>query len=133
MINIYLPTISTFKLLDPRGNFGVDTIYGDSRYDIAKLRHSYHGLYDYITQGLYYFKEISSNCFEYKFLTSNIVNPTIFDEIVKKYGYDINDIELIEGLLFASMIPLHADDKKAQIMYYIEASKCFNNQIKIKE
>lgn len=127
---IYLPAISNFKLLDPRGNFGVDTIFGDSRYDIAKLRHSYHGLYDYITQGLYYFKEISSNCFEYKFLTNNILNPNAFDDIIAKNGYDINDIELIEGLLFASMIPLHADDKNAQIMYYIQATKCFNNQLK---
>ena len=127
---IYLPEISTFKLLDPRGNFGVDTIYGDSRYDIAKARHCYHGLYDYITQGLYDLKEISTNTFEYSFLTSNIINPNIFDEIIGKYGYNIDDIELIEGLLFISMIPLHADDPKAQIMYYITGLKCLNNQIK---
>lgn len=127
---IYLPEISTFKLLDPRGNFGIDTIYGDARYDIAKARHCYHGLYDYITQGLYDLKEISTNTFEYSFLTSNIINPTIFDEIVEKYGYNIDDIELIEGLLFISMIPLHADDPKAQIMYYITGLKCLNNQIK---
>lgn len=127
---IYLPEVSTFKLLDPRGNFGVDTIYGDARYDIAKARHCYHGLYDYITQGLYDLKEISTNTFEYSFLTSNIINPNIFDEIIKKYGYDINDIELIEGLLFISMIPLHADDPKAQIMYYLTGLKCLNNQIR---
>lgn len=127
---IYLPEISTFKLLDPRGNFGVDTIYGDSRYDIAKARHCYHGLYDYITQGMFELKEISTNTFEYSFLTSNIISPNIFDEIIEKYGYDINDIELIEGLLFISMIPLHADDPKAQVMYYLTGLKCLNNQIK---
>ena len=127
---VYLPTISNFKFLDPRGNFGIDTIYGDARYDVAKIRHSYHGLYDYITQGLYELTEISPNCFEYKFLTNNIINPNIFDRIIEKYGFDINDIELIEGLLFTSMIPLHDDDKNAQIMYYIMALKCFNNQLK---
>lgn len=127
---MYLPAISTFKLLDPRGNFGIDTIYGDSRYDVAKVRHCYHGLYDYITQGLYKLKEISSNCFEYNFLTNNIMNPNIFDDIVQRYGYDIDDIELIEGLLFISMIPLHADDKNAQVMYYLTGLKCLNNQIK---
>ena len=127
---VYLPEISNFKLLDPRGNFGVDTIYGDMRYDMAKIRHSYHGLYDYITQGLYELKEISPNCFEYRFLTNNILNPNIFDEIAKKYGFDMNEIELIEGLLFISMIPLHSEDKNAQIMYYLTALKCLNNQIK---
>lgn len=129
---LYFPNNSTFKLLDPRGNFGVDTIYGDCRYDIAKTRHCYHGLYDYITQGLYELKEISPNCFEYNLLTNNLLSPAIFDEIIVQQGYDINDIELIEGLLFISMIPLHSEDKKAQIMYYLTGLRCLNNQLKDK-
>ena len=127
---IYIPSLSTFKLLDPRGNFGVDMIYGDSRYDIAKIRHCYHGLYDYITQGLYTLEELSPNTFEYKYLSNNILNPNTFDEIIAKFGYDINEIELIEGLLFISMIPLHSEDPNAQIMYYLTGLKCLNNQLK---
>ena len=126
---IYLPAISTFKLLDPRGNFGVDMIYGDYRYDIAKIRHCYHGLYDYITQGLYSLKEVDVNNFEYSFLTSEITNPSVFDDILTSNGFNIDDIELIEGLLFISMIPLHSDDKNAQIMYYLMGLKCLNNQL----
>ena len=43
------------KLIDPRGldtknNF---TIYGDQRYDLAKLMHSIIGLYDHILANLY--------------------------------------------------------------------------------
>jgi len=127
---LYFPSASTFKFLDPRGNFGVDTIYGDCRYDIAKTRHCYHGLYDYITQGLYDLKEISSNCFEYNFLTNNLLSPAIFDEMIERQGYNVNDIELIEGLLFISMIPLHSEDKNAQIMYYLTGLRCLNNQLK---
>lgn len=127
---LYVPETTNFKLLDPRGNFGIDTIYGDLRYDIAKTRHCYHGLYDYITQGFYNLKEVSNSVFEYSFLTSNIINPNIFDEILVKHGYNIDDIELIEGLLFISMIPLHSDDKKAQIMYYLTGLKCLNHQLK---
>lgn len=126
---IYLPEISSFKLLDPRGNFGIDTIYGDCRYDIAKFRHCYHGLYDYITHGLYKLKEKNTNEFEYSFLTGKIINPQIFDEKVRKAGYDVNEIEIIEGLLFISMIPLHSDDEDSQIMYYLEGLKCLNNQL----
>ena len=33
------------KLLDPRGSFGASGIYGDPRYDVAKLYHSVYGLY----------------------------------------------------------------------------------------
>jgi len=129
---IYLPQTTTFKFLDPRGNFGIETVYGDARYDVAKARHSYHGLYDYITLGLYSLKEISADNFEYQFLTKNIVNPKIFDDIITRYGYDVNDIELIEGLLFISMITLHEEDPKAQVMYYLTGLKCLNNQIKVR-
>lgn len=129
---LYSPQTSTFKFVDPRGNFSVDTIYGDNRYDIAKMRHCYHGLYDYITQGLYELKIESPNTFEYHLLTNSLINPLLFDEIIKRKGYDINDIELIEGLLFISMIPLHKEDKNAQIMFYLTGLKCLNNQLKEK-
>ena len=42
------------KLLDPRGSFGAAGIYGDPRYDVAKLYHSIYGLYDFITNDLFH-------------------------------------------------------------------------------
>ncbi|MBO5309744.1 MAG: hypothetical protein J6A98_00880 [Clostridia bacterium] len=127
---VYIPQTTAFKFIDPRGNFCVDTIYGDSRYDAAKIRHCYHGLYDYITQGMYTLTEHSAKNFEFKFLTQNLINPAIFDDVLERNGFDINDIELIEGLLFISMIPLHHDDKEAQVIYYLTGLKCLNNQLK---
>ena len=127
---IYFPQTSMFKLLDPRGSFGVMSIYGDYRYDIAKLRHNYHGLYDYITLNLFKLKEVSADNFQYSFFTSEIINPHVFDDIiVQNRCIDIDDIELIEGLLFISMITLHNDNPAAQIMYYITGLKCLNNQL----
>lgn len=126
---IYFPQTNTYKLIDPRGNFGVDMIYGDCRYDVAKMRHNYHGMYDYITLNMFKLKEKAPNNFEYSYFTKNIPSPIISDAIIKKYGFDINEIELIEGLLFISMIPLHADNPEAQIMYYIIGLKCLNNQL----
>ena len=41
------------KLIDPRGSFGVPSIFGDPRYDVAKLRHSAVGLYDFIVSGFF--------------------------------------------------------------------------------
>jgi Ser/Thr protein kinase RdoA (MazF antagonist) len=34
---LYDVNSETLKILDPRGNFGIDGIYGDIRYDIAKI------------------------------------------------------------------------------------------------
>ena len=127
---VYIPQTSVFKFIDPRGNFGVDTIYGDSRYDAAKIRHCYHGLYDYITQGMYTLTEHSNKNFEFKLFSQNLTSPAIFDDILERNGFDTQDIELIEGLLFISMIPLHHDDKDAQIVYYLIGLKCLNNQLK---
>lgn len=129
---IFFPQSGTFKLLDPRGNFKIDTIYGDCRYDVAKLRHNYHGLYDLITLNLFSIKEKSCNEFEYNFYSNDMITPEVFDKIIAERGFDINDIELIEGLLFISMIPLHSDNSNTQIMYYITGLKCLNNQLKIR-
>lgn len=127
---IFLPLAGTFKFIDPRGSFGGESmIYGDLRYDLAKLRHSYHGLYDYITADMFTLEQKADNEFEYDFFTDNILNPDIFDEILTNAGYCVDDIELLEGLLFISMIPLHKDDPAAQIMYLITGLKCLNSQI----
>ncbi len=130
---MFFPNTGTFKLLDPRGNFGEDTIYGDIRYDVAKIRHNYHGLYDNIVLSMFKFKEISNNDFEYTFFSNDIIPPEIFDGILQNSGFNLNEIELIEGLLFISMIPLHADNKNAQILFYITGLKCLNHQLSLME
>ena len=78
-------------------------------------------------------KEKAPDNFEYSFFTGKMINPMLFDEIVEKHGYNIDEIELIEGLLFISMIPLHSDDPEAQIMYYITGLKCLNSQLEKEE
>lgn len=40
---------------------------------------------------------------------------------------NINEIELIEGLLFVSMVPLHHDEPEMQKMFYLIGLKCLNN------
>jgi hypothetical protein len=45
---LFDPKARIVKMIDPRGEFGVPGIYGDHRYDLAKLAHSYAGGYDLI-------------------------------------------------------------------------------------
>lgn len=120
-----------FKLIDPRGRLDNNaTIYGDNRYDIAKLRHSICGLYDFIVHKMFKLNETNSG-FEYKILLTKdySVLEKIFDDFAEKNGFIVNDIKFIEGLLFLSMIPLHKDDINRQKMFYIRAIELLNNTL----
>lgn len=122
-----------FKLIDPRGRLNADpTIYGDPRYDIAKLRHSVVGLYDFIVQGLFKVTETNTE-FEYKILTTNdyCVLEEIFDKYSTENGFDIQEIKFIEGLLFLSMIPLHKDNFDRQKVFYLKAIELLNATVKM--
>lgn len=115
------------KLIDPRGSFGIKGIFGDARYDIAKLRHSIGGLYDYIVAGMYNLK-YSGNDLQYKIFSNGIQRfaSTVFDESIQRRGYKLEEISLIEGLLFLSMIPLHDEDTERQVMFFIQGLKLLN-------
>lgn len=116
------------RLIDPRGSFGRIGIYGDPRYDIAKLRHSICSYYDYVVSDLFSLDEHSSGVFETDLFTSTAsvkVGP-IFDDLVQKIGYNIEEIRFIEGLLFISMLPLHRDKPERQKMMFLTGLKILN-------
>ncbi|MGM9877094.1 MAG: sugar phosphate nucleotidyltransferase [Bacilli bacterium] len=125
---LYSPRNTIFKFIDPRGNFVIDTIYGDYRYDLAKLRHCYHGRYDEIINDLFIVEETSNKSIKLNFF-KEAPNYKILDEVLKKNDISINDIELIEGLLFASMIVLHSDYKTRQLAFYVQSIKILNKQL----
>ncbi len=122
-----------FKLIDPRGRLNFEqTIFGDPRYDIAKLRHSVVGLYDFIVQGLFRLKETPSG-FEYEILTTAdySILESVFNKYVEQSGYNPSEIKFIEGLLFLSMIPLHKDNLNRQKVFYLRAIELLNDTVKI--
>jgi len=106
-----------FKLIDPRGKWG-STTFGDLKYDIAKLRHSVVGNYDSIIDGLY------SISYNNEKLNIDIFQPRIYQEISRHFDeliglyWNLNEIKLIEGLLFISMLPLHKDNLDKQIAFF---------------
>lgn len=125
---LFDPMHYIFKLIDPRGRFKTQSIYGDPRYDIAKLRHSIVGLYDFIVAGLYKLKAIGENAYEFQISTPILTEKLepFFDELVVDYGYDRKEIKLIEAILFLTMIPLHSDDLQRQKAFYLTAIKKLN-------
>ncbi len=115
------------KLIDPRGSFGEKGIYGDARYDIAKLRHSVVGLYDYIVGDLFQI-ESNKNNFTFELFEDEKNNQlaSYFETCMVNNGYNLQEVKLIEGLLFLSMIPLHADYFERQQMMYIKCIMILN-------
>lgn len=112
--NIMVDSNLTFiKVIDPRGKFGFFDIYGDQRYELAKLFHSIDGKYDYIIKDLFETTyELDNAEINYMISERNMDFDLyeIFKEAFKnEIGGDIKKIELIEALLFLSMIPLHGE------------------------
>ncbi|WP_028982250.1 sugar phosphate nucleotidyltransferase [Sporocytophaga myxococcoides] len=123
------------RLIDPRGSFGKKGIFGDSRYDIAKLRHSICGLYDYIVSDLFTVQEVSEGVFETAILASetSLRLENIFDKLIVENGYKLEDIKLIEGLLFISMLPLHKDKPERQKLMYLRGLALLNEVATLKK
>jgi dTDP-glucose pyrophosphorylase len=108
------------RLIDPRGSFGVKGIHGDPRYDVAKLRHSVSGLYDFLVADLFAIEAVPGGFRgEIHAPASAGLVAEAFDRQVAALGYDLDDIRFVEGLLFLSMPPLHAGHPDRQRMMYV--------------
>lgn len=116
------------RVIDPRGSFGEPGIYGDPRYDVAKLRHSVCGFYDFITADLFDLEEPEPGVFNLKIHTPETVRKISakFDEIIQKYGYNLKEIKLIEALLFLSMLPLHKEKPLRQKVMFLRGISLLN-------
>ena len=116
------------KLLDPRGSFGVAGLYGDPRYDIAKLYHSVGGLYDFITNDLFHV------AVEHDEIRLEIRTRPYHQQIRQRFEkvffpqFDRNDILLVTGLLFASMPALHYDAPARQLAMYARGLELLNER-----
>jgi hypothetical protein len=121
---------SIIKLVDPRGTFGSsqNTILGDPRYDIAKLRHSFCGKYDWILEGFFEITRSEEFDFNFRFLRHNdFDDEKVFDQLCIQYEYDPFEIRFIEAYLFLTMIPLHTDSLSRQTAFYLTAMSKFHS------
>ena len=105
------------KLIDPRGKWGT-SIFGDIKYDVAKIRHSLIGGYDSINNGLFSIK------YEKNEINFDVYKPNAYKEVSKRMDlwiskkWNLNEVKLIEGLLFMSMLPLHQNNFEKQLVFY---------------
>jgi hypothetical protein len=113
------------RLIDPRGIWGNDE-NGDVKYDIAKLRHSICGDYDYIVSDLFEIN-IQHNEISYSTFNSNKINIKKYFDKKLRFSFELKQIKLIEGLLFMSMLALHTDSPMRQKIMYAKSIELLNN------
>jgi hypothetical protein len=117
------------KLLDPRGSFGKAGIYGDPRYDIAKLHHSVHGDYDFITADLF---DVSVDG---RRTELRVHRRPYHDEIGARFdevffsSFDRSEITLISGLIFLGLPALHYDAPRRQIAFYLRGLELIDDAL----
>lgn len=124
--------MNSLKVIDPRGvdPFGNPSLFGDLRYEYAKLYHCIFGGYDFITAGRY---DLSVNLVgdDLK-LNFNIQDNESLTEVQSAFyestlsgEADIIEINHIVILLFLSMLPLHNDNEKKQYAILANAVRLF--------
>lgn len=101
------------RVIDPRGEFGAFDLYGDTRYEIAKLLHSIEGKYDYIIEDMFELS-VDGEKITYQVHSKTEAVLDIFRDVFRNYLTDYPTLQLIESTLFLSMIPLHSDHPRRQ-------------------
>ncbi|WP_210397314.1 hypothetical protein [Motiliproteus sediminis] len=119
------------KVVDPRGIDldGKPSIFGDQRYDYAKLYHSVHGLYDLIVAGRLeasgnqteQLLELRDDWFDYHQSIKQVFEEVFFGGQPEKMA----SIRAINVHLFLSMLPLHADRPDRQLTMLANAYRLY--------
>ena len=95
-------------LLDWRQDFSDILEYGDKYYDLAKLNGGIDVSYQKIKQGLFSYEENFDNI---EILVKSDLflkeSKQIFNDFVKEHDLDINKIEILTGIIFLNMAPMH--------------------------
>ncbi|MEG9302586.1 hypothetical protein [Psychrobacter celer] len=128
-------TAKRIKLIDPRGmiNSEEKTVYGDIRYEVAKLTHSVIGRYNEIISGRGNF--ISNDNYDFILTFSDsALHESIVDSFINRsfLGYEVDSKEnyAITCLLFISMLPLHKEDRERQLKFIANVYRIYSKYIK---
>ena len=107
------------RVVDPRGMLpdGTVTMFGDARYDIAKLTHSVVGMYDFLMAGRYVLDRRGGYNIRLEFQPDAERDRFIREFSAYRIGpYACGGAEMtaMVALLFLSMLPLHDNDPDRQ-------------------
>lgn len=108
------------KFIDPRGTFGNVKSYGDTYYDLAKLRHSTQHGYEYLITDNFTLEQLSSNSFNLRYINNNHNDvDQLFLAYVDHYSYNLDKIDVLQGTIYIGMCARHYDSLERQKAMYL--------------
>jgi aminoglycoside phosphotransferase (APT) family kinase protein len=129
---LYDPQTGLVKFIDPRGVFFEEGCYGAPRYDLAKLLHSFHGGYDHIMQEMYELVPCGDAAYRLRFFQSSgtpAVVSRLAARLKERADVGMDELLLLEALLFLSMLPLHKEDANRQKALYLRGLVILNEAL----
>jgi len=127
---LYDSRVRRIKAIDPRGLVADrPTLYGDLRYDLAKLAHSVVGRYDQIIAGRYRAAGHGHDfSLEYEEIGCQAwLSGALRDLVVDGVGGLSLPVRAVMCSLFLSMLPLHADRPDRQTAFVANALRLFGD------
>lgn len=115
---LYDSSNNKIKLIDPRGKFNDNILYGTMLYDFAKLTQCIIGDYDYIVNDLFVLDDTN-----YKVLKNNLFDV---NELINIFNVDKKTVYVITAIQFMTMIPLHKENSSHQIIMKYKAIELLN-------
>jgi hypothetical protein len=123
---------NTLRFIDPRGSFGKQGIYGDIRYDVAKLYHSVDGTYEAFINDKF---EVSSSGNVHDLtinghMTRVEINHAL-DAFEKTFfpQYNQKQIKILQGCIFIGMCARHYDSLTRQHAMYLTGIRLLNEAL----
>lgn len=124
--NILVTGDNKIKFIDPRGYFGNSKIFGDPRYDFAKLFYSAVGNYDQFNEQNFQFR------FEGKKITIKVASSG-FENVWKTPKSDsvnTRDIEILHALIWLSLSGYFINDIDSMMASYFHGLELVSEVIK---
>lgn len=116
-----------FFLVDPRG-FDKKNPRLNIIYELAKLRHSIISYYDILNSGDASIKLPLSSEVSIEFSSNNSYKllSKVYYDLIEIFSISDSLIKTVEASLFFSMIPLHREDSKKVLSFYLTSIKIIN-------
>lgn len=114
MSNTLVNKKGNLYLIDPRGCFGNTNLYGDVRYDIAKIYYSIVGNFDSLNNGKFNYKKNNDaiNSHSYSIVGNGLSGYR--KSIIEGFGEQYEIIRFIHATIWLSLIPHVANNPKQQ-------------------
>lgn len=134
---------SILRFIDPRGSFGEIGIFGDPRYDIAKIYHSVDAGYEFFNNDLFrvirsensfqswrwgYGKNATANSVPDKTSALQAFESEFFEGTE---SFSRKDITLIEGLIYVGACARHYENPDRQVAMYLVGLQLLNKAMKL--